>query len=98
MSLPILLVEDADVRSFVEALADTGAFTVHAAETLSEVHAPMTEHSDSLAAAVLDVTLLDGDGRHFCADLRRQGFHLSMTRLSGLSDDSAASAVAPAAF
>ena len=86
MPLPILLVEDdADVRSLlVEALTDTGASTVHAAETLSEAQALMVEHGDSLAVVILDVVLPDGDGRHFCADLRRQGLHLSMILLSGM--------------
>ncbi len=89
MPLPILLVEDdADVRSLlVEALTDTGAFTVHAAETLSEAQVLMVEHGDSLAVAILDVTLPDGDGRHFCADLRRQGFHLPVILLSGLGGE-----------
>jgi len=89
MPLPILLVEDnADVRDLlVEALSDNGAFTVHAAETISEAQALVAEHGDSFAAAVLDVSLPDGDGRKFCADLRRQGFHLPVILLSGLSSE-----------
>ena len=89
VTLPILLVEDdADVRSLlVEALTDIGAFTVHAAETLSEAQALMVEHGDSLVVVVLDATLQDGDGRRFCADLRRQGFHLPVILLSGLGGE-----------
>ncbi len=86
---PILLLENnADVRNLlVEALTDNGAFTVHAAKTISEAQALMAEHGESLAAAVLDVSLPDGDGRQFCASLRRQGFHLPVILLSGLSDE-----------
>jgi len=89
MYLPILLLEDnADVRDLlVEALSDNGTFTVHAAATISEAQALVAEHGDSFAAAVLDVSLPDGDGRQFCADLRRQGFHLPVILLSGLSDE-----------
>jgi DNA-binding response OmpR family regulator len=89
MHLPILLLEDnADVRDLlVEALSDNGAFAVHAAETITEAQALVAEHGDSFAAAVLDVSLQDGDGRKFCADLRRQGFHLPVILLSGLSSE-----------
>jgi len=89
MHLPILLVEhDADVRDLlVEALSDNGTFAVHAAETIIEAQTLMAKHGDSLAAAVIDVSLPDGDGRQFCADLRRQGFHLPVILLSGLSDE-----------
>jgi len=89
MHLPILLLEDnADVRDLlVEALSDNGAFAVHAAETITEAQALVAEHGDIFAAAVLDVSLPDGDGRHFCADLRRQGFHLPVILLSGLSSE-----------
>ena len=89
MPLPILLLEDdADVRDLlVEALSDDGAYTVHAAETIGEAQALMAEHGDSFAAALLDVSLPDGDGRQLCADLRRQGFHLPVILLSGLNSE-----------
>jgi len=47
----------------------------------------VAEHGNSFAAAVLDVSLPDGDGRRFCADLRRQGFDLPVILLSGLSSE-----------
>ncbi len=89
MYLPILLLEDnADVRDLlVEALSDNGAFAVYAATTIGEAQALVAERGDSFAAAVLDVSLSDGDGRQFCADLRRQGFHLPVILLSGLSSE-----------
>jgi DNA-binding response OmpR family regulator len=89
MHLPILLLEDnADVRDLlVEAFSDNGAFAVHAAATISEAQTLVAEHGNSFAAAVLDVSLPDGDGRQFCADLRRQGFDLPVILLSGLSSE-----------
>ncbi len=89
MHLPILLLEDnTDVRDLlVEALSDNDAFAVHAAATISEAQTLVAEHGNSFAAAVLDVSLPDGDGRQFCADLRRQGFDLPVILLSGLSSE-----------
>ncbi len=89
MPLPILLLEDdADVRGLLaEALADSGAFAVHAAATITEAQALVAEHGASFAAAVLDVSLPDGDGRQFCAKLRRQGFHWPVILLSGLGSE-----------
>ena len=88
MHLPLLLLEDnADVRDLlVEALSDD-AFEVYAAATISAAQAPVAERGDSFAAAVLDVSLPDGDGRQLCAELRRQGFHWPVILLSGLSSE-----------
>lgn len=85
MHSPVLVVQDdADVRSLlIEALTDVGCFTIHAAETIGEAQALMAEYGDSFAAVVLDVGLPDGDGRNFCASLRRQGFQLPVILLSG---------------
>lgn len=89
MHLPILVVEDdADVRSLlVEALTDVGCFLVYAVGTAGAAQALMAEYGDSFAVAVLDVGLPDGDGRDFCASLRRQGFHLPVILLSGLGGE-----------
>lgn len=89
MYLPILLLEDdADVRDLlVEALSDDGTFAVHAAVTIGEAQALVADHGDSFAAAVLDVSLPDGDGRQLCIDLRGQGFHWPVILLSGLGGE-----------
>ena len=88
MHIPILLLEDnADVRDLlIEAFSDD-AFTVRAAATIGEAQTLMAEHGESFVAAVLDVSLPDGDGRQFCAELRRQGFHLPVILLSGLGGE-----------
>ena len=89
MHLPILLLEDnIDVRDLlVEVLSDNDAFAVHAATTIGEAQALVAARGASFAAAVLDISLLDGDGRRFCAELRRQGFHQPVILLSDLSSE-----------
>ena len=89
MHSPILVVEDdADVRSLLfEALTEVGGFLVYTVETAGAAQALMEGCGDSFAAVVLDVSLPDGDGRDFCASLRRQGFHLPVILLSGLSGE-----------
>ncbi len=85
----ILLFEnDADLRNLlVEALTDDGGFIVRAAETIGEAQSLMVNYGESFAAAVLDVSLPDGDGRRFCTSLRRQGFHLPVILLSSLCSE-----------
>ena len=89
MHSPILVVEnDADVRSLLfEVLTEVGGFLVYTVETAGAAQALMKGCGDSFAAVVLDVGLPDGDGREFCASLRRQGFHLPVILLSGLGGE-----------
>ena len=89
MHLPLLLLEDnADVRDLlVKALSDNDTFAVHAAATINEAQVLVAERGDSFAAAVIDVSLPDGDGRQLCTELRRQGFHWPVILLSGLSSE-----------
>ena len=85
----ILVVEgDADVRDLlVEVLTSEGGFLVRTAGTVSEARTLMAERGGGFAIAVLDVGLPDGDGRKFCASLRRQGFRLPVILLSGLGEE-----------
>ncbi len=89
MHSPVLVVEDdADIRSLLfEALTELGGFLVYTVETAGAAQALMAGCGDSFAAAVLDVSLPDGDGRDLCASLRRQGFHLPVILLSGLGGE-----------
>ena len=89
MHSPILVVEnDADVRSLLfEVLTEVGGFLVYTVETAGAAQALMEGCGDSFAAVVLDIGLPDGDGRDFCASLRRQGFHLPVILLSGLGGE-----------
>ena len=85
----ILVVEgDADVRDLLfEVLTSEGGFLVRTAGTVSEARTLMAERGGGFAIAVLDVGLPDGDGRKFCASLRRQGFRLPVILLSGLGGE-----------
>ena len=85
----ILVIEDdRDVRQLlVEALTDEGGFTVHAADSISAAQMVVDECGEHLSLVVLDVRLPDGDGRDFCASLRRQGFRSPVILITGLSDE-----------
>ena len=89
MPLSILIVED-DVEvceMMVEALTREGRYTTQVAGSISQAQALMSGHGQSFDALLLDVGLPDGDGREFCASLRRQGFHHPILMLTGLSHE-----------
>ncbi len=88
MQQSILVVEDnADVRQLtVEALTDEGGFAVSATDCIARARSMMAEQG-SFDLLVLDVGLPDGDGREFCAGLRRSGSHIPIILLSGLADE-----------
>ena len=89
MRRSILVVEDdADVcELLVGALAVEGNFAVQATGHISGARALMAKCSEPFSLVVLDVGLPDGDGRDFCAGLRRQGFHAPVILLTGLSGE-----------
>jgi DNA-binding response OmpR family regulator len=82
---PILIVEDDD--AFRQILADqiavTGIFQATEAASLDEASrhfgAPMARFDSIL----LDIGLPDGDGRDFCAELRKQGHTMPIIMLTG---------------
>ena len=89
MPLSILIVED-DVEvceMMVEALTREGRYTTQVAASIGQAQALMSGHGQSFDALLLDVGLPDGDGREFCASLRRQGFHHPILMLTGLSHE-----------
>lgn len=85
----ILVIEDDnDVRQLlVEALTDEGGFTVHAASSIRGAQTVMTGCTEDVSLVVLDVRLPDGDGRDFCASLRRQGFCSPVILVTGLAQE-----------
>ena len=89
MTLSILLIED-DVL-IQETLADTlsvdGGFEVHAAGSIGQAQALMSQDSRSFDILLLDAWLPDGDGRTFCARLRQQGCQTPVLLLSGLGEE-----------
>jgi DNA-binding response OmpR family regulator len=85
----ILIVEDdAAVR---EILADylTGehGFAIVTAETLDEAETIIAGEGRTFDAVILDIGLPDGDGRDFCAMLRRQGHKIAILMLTGRDDE-----------
>lgn len=87
MPSSILLVEDdASIQALlVETLTVDGGYAVQAASTIGQAQGLLNKHGRSFDAVLLDVGLPDGDGRDFCASLRRQGFAGSILLMSGKS-------------
>jgi len=82
---PILLVEDdAALRAtLAEQIAFAGEFHVTAAGTLAEAEAALDAEGARFDAVLLDIGLPDGDGREFCAKLRRGGKRMPVIMLTG---------------
>ena len=84
----LVIEDDNDVRQLlVEVLTDEGGFTVHAADSIGGAQTVMTGYAEDFSLVVLDVGLPDGDGRDFCASLRRQGFRSPVILLTGLAHE-----------
>ena len=84
-SRPILIVEDdADLRStLAEQIAMDGEFAADVVGTAAEATAKLAEVDARYDAILLDVGLPDGDGRDFCAKLRRDGNMMPIIMLTG---------------
>jgi DNA-binding response OmpR family regulator len=82
---PILLIEDdAALRAtLAEQIALNGEFHVTEAGTLAEAEAALDADGARFDAVLLDVGLPDGDGREFCAKLRRDGKRMPVIMLTG---------------
>ena len=82
---PILIVEDdAALRStLAEQIAMEGDFTADEAESASEAEAKLGLANARYDAILLDIGLPDGDGRDFCAKLRRDGKRMPVIMLTG---------------
>ncbi|MBD0273154.1 MAG: response regulator transcription factor [Acetobacteraceae bacterium] len=82
---PILLVEDdAALRAtLAEQIVLSGEFSVTEAGTLAEAEAALGADGARFDAVLLDLGLPDGDGRGFCAELRRGGKKMPVIMLTG---------------
>jgi DNA-binding response OmpR family regulator len=84
---PILIIEDD--AAFRQILADnigsTGGFHTTEASTLSEATGYLDAADARFDSIILDVNLPDGDGRDFCARLRKQGHTMPIIMLTGAS-------------
>ena len=82
---PILIVEDdAALRAtLAEQITLAGDFRIVEAENAAEAAAKLDAGDARYDAILLDVGLPDGDGREFCAKLRRDGKRMPVIMLTG---------------
>src|SRR4051794_33256771 len=82
---PILIVEDdAALRAtLAEQIMLAGEFRIVEAETAADAAAKLDAGDARYDAILLDVGLPDGDGREFCAKLRRDGRKMPVIMLTG---------------
>jgi DNA-binding response OmpR family regulator len=81
----ILLVEDhAAIRELLlDYLAGQHGFDIIVARTLDEADTIINDQERRFDAVLLDIGMPDGDGRDFCAGLRRQGHKMPIIILTG---------------
>lgn len=86
---PILVVDDDQIlrQTLVEQLQLDGEFSVHEAASLADARAKLKAPDSRYDAILLDVTLPDGDGRDFCAELRKEGLRMPIVMLTGSDDE-----------
>jgi DNA-binding response OmpR family regulator len=86
---PILIVDDDEAlrATLAEQLTFDGEFTTTEAATLAEAETILQAAGARFDAIVLDITLPDGDGRDFCARLRRQGIKVPIIMLTGSDEE-----------
>jgi len=86
---PILIVDDD--ASLLEELAAQlqvdGEFVAEEACSVNEAEAKLRLRDQRYDALILDVSLPDGDGRDFCAALRRQGLRMPIIMLTGSDEE-----------
>jgi DNA-binding response OmpR family regulator len=84
---PILIVEDDDPfrQILVDHLSAQDEFHPVGAATLNEAAQQLGDADARFDAVILDVSLPDGDGRDFCAQMRRQGHKMPVIMLTGWS-------------
>jgi DNA-binding response OmpR family regulator len=82
---PILIVEDDDALRPVLAdqVSSGGAFHSTSAATLAEAGHHLAAPEARFDAIILDINLPDGDGRDFCAQIRKQGHMMPIIMLTG---------------
>src|SRR3954454_18762592 len=87
---PILIVEgDAALRgTLAEQITTEGDFTTDEAESLAEASDKLADGDARYDAILLDIGLPDGDGRDFCAKLRRDGKRMPIIMLTGADAES----------
>jgi DNA-binding response OmpR family regulator len=87
---PILIVDDDNAlrATLMEQLAIDGEFAPAEAGDIAEAERVLASDNARFDAILLDLGLPDGDGREFCARLRRQGVRLPILMLTGADGES----------
>ena len=82
---PILIVEDDDALRAVLAdqVSSSGVFQSFEAATLADASRHLAAPEARFDTILLDIMLPDGDGRDFCAQIRRQGHRMPIIMLTG---------------
>ena len=86
---PILIVDDDNAlrATLVEQLEVDGEFQALEAASIRQASDRLDGTASRFDALILDVSLPDGDGRDFCADLRRRGIRTPIIMLTGSDDE-----------
>ncbi len=89
VSRPILIVEDDDAlrQVLADQVASSGAFHSIEAATLGEATQHLGAPEARFDSIILDINLPDGDGRDFCARVRKQGHTMPIIMLTGASGE-----------
>lgn len=82
---PILIVEDDDAlrQALAEQFAEDGRYQSVEAATLREAAAYLNAADARFDSIILDINMPDGDGREFCAQMRRDGHRMPVIMLTG---------------
>ena len=86
---PILIVDDDEALrvTLIEQLQVDGEFHPVEAASLHDAGQKLRSGNNRFDALILDVGLPDGDGRDFCADLRKTGIRIPIIMLTGSDDE-----------
>ena len=86
---PILIVEDDETlrNMLTEYLDETGEFIVTTAADIEAADKVLANEDAHFDAVILDIRLPDGDGRDYCARLRRQGHSMPIVMLTGAIEE-----------
>ncbi len=86
---PVLIVDDdaTILEMLKEHLDATGEFTATTAGSIEDADRVLQHEDAHFDAVVLDIGLPDGDGRDYCARLRKQGQNMPIIMLTGANEE-----------
>jgi DNA-binding response OmpR family regulator len=86
---PILIVEDDDAlrQVLADQVASSGLFRSIEAASLDEASRHLGAVEARFDSIILDLRLPDGDGRDFCARIRKQGHTMPIIMLTGAAEE-----------